>query len=261
MTTLTRVLTLFWKELLALWMDPRGRMSLLVPPLVQGLVFGYAATFDLSGVPVAVLDQDRSEPARELIARFTGARAFQEVARLTREDDIARVIDSRRATLVLRIGQDFGRDLLAGRGAKVQLAVDAPVYQGGAVSAKVRAAQGQRQAAQADVEKAKLDINQKASTAYADMIGGQQRQVAGEEQYGSATHTRSVYQDEYKLSKRSLNDLLSVEQDVFQADTMRIGALYDGWDATVRYAAAVDNLVDMLGIDRQKQTGDTIPSL
>lgn len=144
---------------------------------------------------------------------------------------------------------------------QVQLAVDAPVYQGGAVSAKVRAAEGQRQAAQADVEKAKLDINQKASTAYADMIGGQQRQIAGEEQYGSATHTRSVYQDEYKLSKRSLNDLLSVEQDVFQADTMRIGALYDGWDATVRYAAAVDNLVDMLGIDRQKQTGDTIPAL
>lgn len=144
---------------------------------------------------------------------------------------------------------------------QVQLAVDAPVYQGGAVSAKVRAAEGQRQAAQADVEKAKLDINQKASTAYADMIGGQQRQVAGEEQYASATHTRSVYQDEYKLSKRSLNDLLSVEQDVFQADNMRIGALYDGWDATVRYAAAVDNLVDMLGIDRQKQTGDTIPSL
>ena len=144
---------------------------------------------------------------------------------------------------------------------QVQLAVDAPVYQGGAVSAKVRAAEGQRQAAQAEVEKAKLDINQKASAACADMIGGQQRQLAGEEQFGSATHTRSVYQDEYKLSKRSLNDLLSVEQDVFQADTSRIGALYDGWDATVRYAAAVDNLVDMLGIDRHKQTGDTIPMM
>lgn len=144
---------------------------------------------------------------------------------------------------------------------QLQLAVDAPVYQGGAVSAKVRAAEGERQAAQAAVEKTKLDINQKASTAYADMIGGQQRQIAGEEQYTSASHTRSVYQDEYKLSKRSLNDLLSVEQDVFQADTMRIGALYDGWDATVRYAAAVDNLVDMLGIDRQKQSGETLPSL
>lgn len=144
---------------------------------------------------------------------------------------------------------------------ELHLVVDAPVYQGGAVSARVRAAEAERKEAQANVEKAKLDINQKASTAYADMIGGQQRQIAGEQQYDSASHTRSVYQDEYKLSKRSLNDLLSVEQDVFQADTMRIGALYDGWDATVRYAAAVDNLVDMLGIDRQKDTGDTIPDL
>lgn len=144
---------------------------------------------------------------------------------------------------------------------QLQLAVDAPVYQGGAVSAKVRSAQGERAAAQAEVEKAKLDINQKASTSYADMIGAQQRQRAGDDQLLSATHTRSVYQDEYKLSKRSLNDLLSVEQDVFQADTMRLSALYDGWDATVQYAAAVDNLLDMLGIDRQKQAGDSLPSL
>jgi len=144
---------------------------------------------------------------------------------------------------------------------ELQLAVNAPIYQGGAVSAKVRAAEAAREAAQAEVEKAKLDINQKASTAYADMIGGQQRQAAGEQQYASAEHTRSVYQDEYKLSKRSLNDLLSVELDVFQADTMRIGALYDGWDATVRYAAAVDNLVDMLGIDREKQSGESLPTL
>jgi ABC-2 type transport system permease protein len=123
-TTLTRVLALFWKELLALWKDPRGRMSILIPPLVQGLVFGYAATFDLANVPIAVYDQDRSEPARELIARFTGASTFREVARLSRDEEIAQYIDSQRATLVIRIGPDFGRDLLAGRGAKVQLAVD-----------------------------------------------------------------------------------------------------------------------------------------
>lgn len=144
---------------------------------------------------------------------------------------------------------------------QVQLVLDAPVYQGGAISAQVESAQGEREAAQAEVEKAKLDINQQASTAYADMVGAQQRQRAGDDQYASATHTRDVYQDEYKLSKRSLNDLLTVEQDVFQADTMRIGALYDGWDGTVRYAAAVDNLLDMLGIDRQRQAGDTLPAL
>lgn len=144
---------------------------------------------------------------------------------------------------------------------ELQLRVEAPLYQGGLVSARTRSAEAERQAAQADIQRAKLDINQSASTAYADMIGAQQRHQAGEVQLESAEHTRSVYADEYRLSKRSLNDLLSVEQDVFQADSMRITALYDGWNATVRYAAAVDNLLDIMGIDREKNSGELLPSL
>jgi hypothetical protein len=38
------------KELLAVLKDPRSRMSLLVPPVVQALIFGYAATYDLNHV-------------------------------------------------------------------------------------------------------------------------------------------------------------------------------------------------------------------
>ncbi|EOG5375716.1 TolC family outer membrane protein [Cronobacter turicensis] len=144
---------------------------------------------------------------------------------------------------------------------QVQLVVDAPVYQGGAVSARVEAAEGDRASARADVEASKLDINQKDATAWADLTGAQQRQRAGEQQIASAGHAREVYRDEYRLSKRSLNDLLSIEQDVFQADTLAITARYDAWDAAVRYAAAVDNLLDMLGIERARMTGDTLPSL
>lgn len=144
---------------------------------------------------------------------------------------------------------------------QVQLVVDAPLYQGGAVSARVDAAEGDRANARAQVEASKLDINQKAATAWADLTGSQQRQRAGEMQYASAERARGVYQDEYRLSKRSLNDLLSIEQDVFQADTSAITARYDGWDAAVRYAAAADNLLDMLGIERSRTLGDTLPSL
>lgn len=144
---------------------------------------------------------------------------------------------------------------------ELQLRVEAPLYQGGLVSARTRAAEGEREAAQAAVQQAKLDIDQHASTAWAEMNGAQQRQLAGEAQLASAEHTRNVYADEYRLSKRSLNDLLSVEQDVFQADSMRLMAFYDGWDATVRYAAAVDNLLDIMGIDREKSSGELLPSL
>lgn len=61
---------------------------------------------------------------------------------------------------------------------QVRLLIEAPIYQGGAVSAQIDAAQNAREAAQAEVEAAKLDINQRAATAYAGMIGAQQRQVA-----------------------------------------------------------------------------------
>lgn len=61
---------------------------------------------------------------------------------------------------------------------QVRLLVEAPIYQGGAVSAQIDAAQSAREAAQAEVEAAKLDINQRAATSYADMIGAQQRQNA-----------------------------------------------------------------------------------
>lgn len=144
---------------------------------------------------------------------------------------------------------------------EVQLVVDAPLYQGGAVSARVDAAEGDRASARADVEASKLDINQRAATAWADLTGAQQRQQAGEQQLNSAERARGVYRDEYRLSKRSLNDLLSIEQDVFQADTSSITARYDAWDAAVRYAGAVDNLLDMLGIERTRMTGDTLPTL
>ena len=144
---------------------------------------------------------------------------------------------------------------------EVQLVLDAPIYQGGAVSARVDVAEGDRASARADVEASKLDINQRAATAWADLTGAQQRQRAGELQLSSAGRARGVYRDEYRLSKRSLNDLLSIEQDVFQADTSAITARYDAWDAAVRYAGAVDNLLDMLGIERTRMTGDTLPSL
>ena len=144
---------------------------------------------------------------------------------------------------------------------QVQLVVDAPIYQGGAVGARVDAAEGDRASARAQVEASKLDINQRAATAWADLTGAQQRQRAGDAQYLSADRARGVYRDEYRLSKRSLNDLLSIEQDVFQADTASITARYDAWDAAVRYAAAADNLLDMLGIERSRTIGDTLPSL
>ena len=124
LAALLRILALVRKELLAVLKDPRSRNSLLIPPVVQSLVFGYAATYDLNHVPYAVLDQDRSGASRELIAGFDGSGVFDRVAELHRQADVARFIDSQRALLVLQIAPDFERRLMTGQSADVLIVTD-----------------------------------------------------------------------------------------------------------------------------------------
>jgi len=119
-----RIRALIAKEFLAIWKDKRSRAVIIGPPLIQLLIFGYAATFDLNHVATAIYNEDAGAPARDLIARFEGSPNFETVARLTRDSQIAEVIDPRRASLVVHIGQTFSRDLRAQQPAKVQLIVD-----------------------------------------------------------------------------------------------------------------------------------------
>jgi pyoluteorin transport system permease protein len=122
--TLLRILALIRKELLAVLKDPRSRASLIVPPVLQCLLFGYAATYDLNHVPYAVLDQDRSAASQALLAKLDGSGVFTRIANLDRANDIAAYIDNRRALLVLQIGQNFQKDLIDGTPAPLQVICD-----------------------------------------------------------------------------------------------------------------------------------------
>lgn len=121
---LKRILALMAKEFLALLKDKRSRFVLIGPPLVQLLVFGYAATFDLRHVPYALLDEDAGYAARDLAAALRGSPSFSELARLSHEGEIAPLIERKDALMVVRIGPRFSADLLSGRPASLQVIVD-----------------------------------------------------------------------------------------------------------------------------------------
>ena len=121
---LLRIIALTRKELLAVLKDPRTRLSIFIPPILQCLIYGYVATYDLNDVPYAVLDQDRSAASRELLADLEGSRVFRRVADLGRTADIRRIIDERRALIVIQIEQDFARRLMSGAPADVQIIAD-----------------------------------------------------------------------------------------------------------------------------------------
>lgn len=122
--SLHRILALTLKELLAVLKDPEGRFTLMVPPILQCLVFGYAATYDLNDVPYAVLDRDRSAASQQLLARLDGSQVFRRVANLESQESIREAINRRQALLVVQIDEEFERRLLAGLPAEVQVISD-----------------------------------------------------------------------------------------------------------------------------------------
>lgn len=119
-----RILALVIKEFSALLKDKRARFVLIGPPLVQLMVFGYAATFDLKNIPFAVYNEDRGAESRELLAAFDGSPTFSRVAEITHDDEIAPMVDGMQALAVIRIGPTFSADLLSGRTASMQVIVD-----------------------------------------------------------------------------------------------------------------------------------------
>ncbi|KAA5542273.1 ABC transporter permease [Roseiconus nitratireducens] len=119
-----RLLALIHKEFLALLKDPKSRFVIVGPPIIQLLVFGYAATFDVTDVPLAVYNQSSGEASRDLVSRFEGSRNFRRVATITHDDQIAPMVDGRVALVVLHIGSTFSQDLHRKGRAKVQVILD-----------------------------------------------------------------------------------------------------------------------------------------
>lgn len=112
------------KEFMSVMKDPSSRVVLVVPPLIQSLLFGYAATYDLTNVPYAVLDQSRGGASISLLARLDGTGVFHRIASLDSPTQIAPAIDSGKALLVLHIGPEFERQLASGQPAPLQLILD-----------------------------------------------------------------------------------------------------------------------------------------
>jgi len=79
---LLRIANLCRKELLAILKDPASRVVLFGPAILQTLIFGYAATFDLGNVPYALVDQSKSVASAALVARLDGTGVCHRVAGL-----------------------------------------------------------------------------------------------------------------------------------------------------------------------------------
>src|SRR6185295_2580331 len=109
-----RVGFMIWKELIELKEDPRLFGLVIVAPILQLTMLGYAATTDVRDVPVVVADGDRSPASRELIARFEGSRNFTVINVVSVVNEVEPYLERGRAWLALSIPTGYGTKVASG---------------------------------------------------------------------------------------------------------------------------------------------------
>jgi len=122
---LARLKQMLIKEFIQVFRDKRTRFVLFAPPIIQMLIFGYAATFEIYHVPTVVLDLDHSQESRDLISRFTSSPYFDVQRQLTDYREIGNLVDRGDATIALQINPGFAEMLRNGQTAPLQVIVDA----------------------------------------------------------------------------------------------------------------------------------------
>jgi ABC-2 type transport system permease protein len=122
---LGRLKQMLIKEFIQVFRDKRTRAILLGPPIIQMLVFGYAANYEIRHVPTVVLDLDHSQESRELVSRFTSSPYFAVQRQLTDSRQLGDLIEQGDATIGLEIDAGFAAKLRSGETAPLQVIVDA----------------------------------------------------------------------------------------------------------------------------------------
>jgi ABC-2 type transport system permease protein len=119
-----RISALVRKELRQIFRDPKTKRLVFGSPIIQLLLFGYAATTDVHHVATFIVDHDRTAESRALQSALTAGSYFRVSGRSDRPADLGAALDDGSAVVGVEIPPGFARDLGSGRGAHVQVLVD-----------------------------------------------------------------------------------------------------------------------------------------
>ncbi len=119
-----RLRSMIRKEIRQMRRNPVLLRVLIIAPVFQLIVFGYAATTDIKDVPVVIADESHSRESRDIVRRVEASHYFVLVGHVPDYRELKTALDAGRAQLALHIPPDFARDLRRGRSAQVGLYVD-----------------------------------------------------------------------------------------------------------------------------------------
>jgi ABC-2 type transport system permease protein len=119
-----RIRQIIRKEFIQTLRDPRARGVLIVPPLLQMIIFGFAVNLDVEHVRFGWMDMDRTPESRELRQRFEGSPYFTIAEEAASEPEAMDLLDRSKVQAVVRMSAGFGADVSRGRQAQLQILLD-----------------------------------------------------------------------------------------------------------------------------------------
>ena len=120
-----RLFALVVKELLQLSRDRISLRMMVMIPVMQTFIFGYAINYDVKHLKTVVVDEDGSFESRELVSKLTASEYFEVVSYLGSLDEARRQLDAGHAVCALVVDRDYGKDLRRGTAAGAFLIVNA----------------------------------------------------------------------------------------------------------------------------------------
>lgn len=121
---LQRLLAIIRKELIGMLRDRRARMSLIIPPVIQLLIFAQAATMEVKNIELAIVDLDRGPAAFEVIHRLRGSPSFESLPLYPSIAAAREHVEHEEVIGILVLPSGFSADITAGRPTTTQLLLD-----------------------------------------------------------------------------------------------------------------------------------------
>lgn len=119
-----RLRAMIVKELWAVLRDPKSRIVLFVPPLMQLFIFTFATTLDVKNVDIGLLDRSTGAHSAELLQRISGSPNFRRIVPLASTDALREAVDDQKVIAALVIEPDFDQRIARGQPATIGVVLD-----------------------------------------------------------------------------------------------------------------------------------------
>jgi ABC-2 type transport system permease protein len=119
-----RIKQIVVKEFLQTLRDPKLRFVVIIPPLLQTIIFGFAVNMDVEHVRLGVMDLDRTSESRKVIERFSASPSFTFTAAAANESQAQNLLDRGLVQALILVPAGYGGKVAGSRTAEIQILVD-----------------------------------------------------------------------------------------------------------------------------------------